>query len=148
MRVLIIIAIALTCLLAAILIKRKKEARELESHSITPEALHALLSSKQDLLLVDVRQPLDLLGHSEIIPGATRISPKEVLQNPSLIPRDQDAVVYCTCLGEKTSRLVLNRALALNFSRVKLLKGGLSAWKAKGYPVVTYDQPFHLDVRT
>jgi len=148
MRVLIIIAIALTCFLAAILIKRKKEARKLESHSVTPEALHGLLSSNQGLLLVDVRQPLDLLGHSEIIPGATRISPKEVLQNPSLIPRDQDAVVYCTCLGEKTGRRVLNRALALHFSRVKLLKGGLAAWKAKGYPVVTYDKPFHLDVRT
>jgi rhodanese-related sulfurtransferase len=148
MRVLVIVAITLTCLLAAILFKRRKELHKLQSHTITAEALHALLGSKQELVLVDLREPLDLLGHSEIIPGATRISPKEVLRNPSLIPRDQDAVVYCTCLGEKTSRLVLNRALALHFSRIKLLKGGLAAWKASGYPVVTYDKPFQLDVRT
>jgi rhodanese-related sulfurtransferase len=63
-----------------------------------------------------------------------------VLKNPSLIPRDQDAVLYCICLGEKTSRLILNRALALHFSKLKLLKGGLAAWKAKGYPVVTYEK--------
>ena len=28
------------------------------------------------------------------------------------------------------------------------LKGGLAAWKAKGYPVVPYDKTFHLDTGT
>jgi rhodanese-related sulfurtransferase len=34
----------------------------------------------------------------------------------------------------------------LGFNRVKLLKGGLNAWKAKGYPVQPYKESFHLDV--
>jgi rhodanese-related sulfurtransferase len=67
-------------------------------HSITAEALHTLLTSDQEVLLLDIRQPLDLLADSEIIPGATRIPPKELLQNPSLIPKDKDSVVYCTCV--------------------------------------------------
>jgi len=38
----------------------------------------------------------------------------------------------------------LRRALSLNFLRIKFLKGGLAAWKAMGYPVEPYTQPFHL----
>lgn len=128
--------------------KRKRDLHNLELHSITPEALHALLASNREVLLLDVRQPLDLLADSEIITGATRIPPREVLENPSLIPKDRDAVVYCTCPDDKTSRAVLRRAQDMHFSRVKFLKGGLAGWKAKGYPVERYEKPFHLDTRT
>ena len=125
-------------------VKRRRDQREIEQHSITAEELHALLASDQEVLLFDVRQPLDLLAYPEIIPKAQRIAPNEVLQRPSLIPKEKDAVVYCTCPSDKTSRLVLRRALALKFFRVKFLKGGLAAWKAKGYPVEPYNDVFHL----
>jgi len=129
-------------------IKRKRDRHALELHSITPEALHLLLTSNQGTLLFDVRQPLDLLGHSAIIPGAKWIPPQELLKNPSLIPQEKDAVVYCTCPGDKTSRAVLHQAQAMHFSRIKFLKGGLAGWKAKGYPVEPYNEPFHLDSAT
>jgi rhodanese-related sulfurtransferase len=128
--------------------KRARDRREMEQHCITPEALYELLDSKQDVLVYDVRQPLDLLAESEIIPGARRLAPKEVIDNPSLIPKDKDTVVYCTCPSDETSRSILQRALALSFVRIKFLKGGLEAWKAKGYPVEPYEQPFHLDSGT
>ena len=124
--------------------RHAREQREMEQHSITPEDLHALLVSNQDLLLFDVRQPLDLLAYPEIIPCAQRIAPNEVFENPALIPQEKDAVVYCTCPSDKTSRIVLRRALKLDFNRVKLLKGGLAAWKAKGYAVDPYKEVFHL----
>ncbi|HMH15653.1 MAG TPA: rhodanese-like domain-containing protein [Edaphobacter sp.] len=130
---------------AIIRLKRSRDKRELERYIIEPEALHILLNSNQNVLVVDVRQPLDLLAHSEIIPGAKRIPPRDVISNPSLIPKEVDTVVYCTCGSEKTSRDILQRALALNFSKVKLLRGGLAAWKEKGYSVVPYVEPFHLD---
>lgn len=139
------ICVLVACVLIAIWIKRSRDRRELDLHSITPEALHTLMSSNQALLILDVRLPLDLLTDAEIVPGATRIAPQEVLQNPSLIPRDKDAVVYCTCPGDKTSLRILKQALAIGFSRVKFLKGGLAGWKAKGYPVMPYNKPFHLD---
>ena len=125
--------------------KRLKDQSEMEQHSITAEELHVLLASNREVLLFDVRQPLDLLAYPEIIPKAQRIAPNEVLQRPSLIPKEKTAVVYCTCPSDKTSRTVLRRALALKFFRVKFLKGGLAAWKAKGYPVEPYKEVFHLD---
>lgn len=145
---LIVICVAVPCLLFALWIKHTRERREMELHSITAEALHTLLTSGQEVLLFDVRQPLDLLADSEIIPGANRIPPKEVIENPSLIPREKDSVIYCTCPGDQTSLVVLHRAQAMHYSRIKFLKGGLAGWKAKGYPVEAYQKPFHLDMRT
>ncbi len=140
-------AVILFAAVLAIVTKQRKDKRNLELHSITPDELHTLLSSGHRVLLYDVRQPLDLLADSEIIRGATRIPPRDVMENPSLIPQDKDAVVYCTCPDDETSRMVLRRAERLHFTRIKFLKGGLAAWKAKGYPVEPYTKPFHLDTR-
>jgi len=118
--------------------------REMEQHNITAEEPHSLLTSTHDVLLLDVRQPLDLLACPEIIPGAHWIPPKEVLEKPSLVPKEKEGVVYCTCPGEKTSRAVLHRALTMHFPRINFLKGGLAAWKAKDDPVEPYREVSHL----
>jgi rhodanese-related sulfurtransferase len=146
-------AITLTAICALVLlvvpwIKRTKDRHKMDQHSITAEGLHSLLASNQDVLVFDIRQPLDFLADSEIIPGALRLSPKEVLENPALIPKEKDSVVYCTCPSDKTIRALLHRALAMHFLRIKFLKGGLEAWKAMGYPVEPYQKPFHLDTGT
>src|ERR1700730_2222675 len=51
--------------------RRLRAKRRIEASSIEPEALYELLHAKE-VLLYDVRQPLDFLAHPEIIPGATR----------------------------------------------------------------------------
>jgi rhodanese-related sulfurtransferase len=141
-----ICAVGLAVLIFGIFrIRQVRNRRELERYSIDADELHTLLESKKDIVVLDVRQPLDLLAHSEIIPGARRVPPKDVMEQAGLIPKDKDSVLYCTCVSEKTSRMVLESALGLQFSRIKFLKGGLAAWKAKGYPVEPYTKPFHLD---
>ena len=149
MKLLVICACAAICsVLIAILMKRRNEQRDLESHSITPEALHTLLDAVREVLLLDVRRPLDLLTDLESIPGSTRIPPKEFFENPSLVPRNREAVFYCTCPGDETARRVVKHALSMGFPYVKVLRGGLPAWKAKGYSLEKYDKPFHLEIGT
>lgn len=144
-----ICAVGLIVLIFGIFRMRQLRNRQkLERYSIDADELHALLESRKDIVVLDVRQPLDLLAHSEIIPGARRVPPKEVMEQAGLIPKDKDSVLYCTCVSEKTSRMVLENALGLQFSRIKFLKGGLAAWKEKGYPVEPYTKPFHLDTAT
>jgi rhodanese-related sulfurtransferase len=147
---LIAICVVGLCVLifGVIRIRRVRAKRELDEYSIEPEALYKLLEMNKDLPVFDVRLPLDLLAHSEIIPGAKRVPPKEVLDQMSAIPKERDSVVYCTCTSEKTSRMVLKKARKMNFQRIKFLRGGLAAWKAKGYPVEPYTTPFHLDTAT
>ena len=149
MALIVICAVGLVVLIFAIVwMKRLRERREFAQHYVEPEVLHEWLSGGKRVHVFDVRQPLDLLAYEETIPGAIRIPPKDVIANPSLIPQEVDAVVYCTCNSEKTSRDILKRALALGFSRIKLLRGGLAAWKAKGYSVESYTESFHLDTAT
>lgn len=142
------LAISILCaavLLAVVLVRRMRDRREMERYSITAEALHALLATNQEVLVIDVRQPLDLLGDSVIIAGAQWLAPDEVRANPSLLPKERDLIVYCTCPSDKTSRIILRRALAKGFLRIKLLKGGLDGWRANGFPVEPYKKPFHLN---
>jgi rhodanese-related sulfurtransferase len=140
-------ALCAVCLLIVLVVwsRRSKARHEIEQYSITPEGLQALFASNQDVLLFDVRLPLDLLAYSEIIPGAKRLAPSEVMENPSLIPKDKDSIVYCTCPSDRTSRAILHRVLAMGFLRTKFLRGGLEAWKASGFPVEPYGKAFHLD---
>jgi rhodanese-related sulfurtransferase len=147
-----VIAIGIWSWLAVIWFRRVRARREFERLSITPEQLHELIATNHNVLILDVRQPLDLLADSEIIEGSQRISPEDAIANPALIPTDKELVVYCTCPSDKTSRAIAMKAQGLvpniDVSRVKFLRGGLAAWKAKGYPVVPYEKTFHLDTGT
>ena len=74
--ILAIVALALAglALVAMVREKRLRDQRRMEQHSITAEELHSLLASHPETLLLDVRQPLDLLaaGHSRRWPWARR----------------------------------------------------------------------------
>jgi len=69
------IAICAAVVVASVLVKRVGDRRELERHAITPEALHALLALNRHVLVVDIRQPFDLLGNSVIISGSKVVRP-------------------------------------------------------------------------
>ncbi|HEX4005415.1 MAG TPA: rhodanese-like domain-containing protein [Acidobacteriaceae bacterium] len=140
----IVAVVGFVVILAAVQVKRTRNRNELERHSISPEDLHNLLASHQDVALFDVRLPLDMLSRSVVIPGAMRLAPEEVVANPSLIPSDRDSIVYCTCPSDKTSRTVLLRARSKGILRIRFLKGGLAGWISSGFPVEPYDKPFHL----
>ena len=127
----------IVCVLIAIatmLMKRSEDQREFERHTITPDELHLLMMSRADLLVVDVRQPLDLLGDSVIVPGAVWIAPRQVQDDPSILPQGKTLVIYCTCPSDRTSGAVLHRALSMGFSRIKLLKGGTRRMAGKWLP--------------
>lgn len=140
-----IFAVLVVTLLALLHVKRTRDRREIDAYSITPEELHQLMDLKQEFRLYDVRQPLDLLAHSMVIPGSQRIAPFDLKRSPSLIPKDEDVIVYCTCPSDNTAHLVIRRALSLQYTRARLLRGGLDAWRAKGYTTEPFTTPFRLE---
>ena len=144
----IILSIVVVLLLALIFVyqaKRIRDRKEVEDHSIAPEELYSLIQSGKAFLLYDVRQPLDLLAYSMVIPGSLRIAPADLKRDPGLIPMDQDVIVYCTCPTDKTAHLVIRRALSMHYTRARLLRGGLDAWRSQGYETIPFTTPFHLD---
>ena len=131
--------------LGAFLYRRRRARLIYDEHSITPQALHALVASGTPVELYDVRLPLDVLIDSQIIAGAKRVSPAEVHENPALIPQDHDTVVYCTCPSDETSQRLVLRVRKAGYTRVRFLRGGLDAWRAAGYPVEAYEDSFELN---
>ena len=85
---LLAISVAIGCVIVVIWAKRRKNQSELDRHSISAEHLQSMMASGRQVLLFDVRQPLDLLSYPELIPGAKRIPPQDVLDQPSLIARN------------------------------------------------------------
>src|SRR5690349_11976699 len=81
--------IAIMCFAIFIRLKQGKK-NEFAQHSISAQELRDFIDSGRKVLLFDVRQPLDLLAYPEMIPGAQRVPPEEVLEKPSLIPNDKD----------------------------------------------------------
>ncbi len=141
----VLIAIVVVGAGLTIRFRQLKRRRELAHYSIEPEMLHRLLESGADVLVLDVRLPLDLLAYSEIIPGAMRLAPKEIRANPELIPRIR--MRWCTArvLAKRRAWRSCARRWRWGFDRVKVLCGGLAGWKAKGLPVSPFTESFHLD---
>ena len=128
--------------------RRRRKRLFLASHSINAEQLKEMLAATSRpaaVQVLDVRQPLDLLAYSQIIPGSRRVPPKEILEHPDILPKDQETVVYCTCPSDDTAAKIMQKAIKLGYLKVRILTGGLDAWKAKGYPVEPYRSSFHLD---
>jgi rhodanese-related sulfurtransferase len=78
---------------------------------------------------VDLRHPLDVLASPQIIPGAIPIKPDELDSHLQNLPRNSEIVLYCTCPNDETSLSVYRQLQKHCFQNLKVLTGGLPAWK-------------------
>jgi len=99
--------------------------------SVTPAELHSLHPG--DLFLVDA----DTAYIGEIANTALFINPNNVSQNLNKFPSEKASkiVVYCA-LGMK-SKVVAATLVQAGYTRVMQLEGGIIAWQAQGYPVIS-----------
>jgi hypothetical protein len=107
-----VLAIIIWGWLGVLWVRRIKARREMERLSITPEALHELMLANHDVLVLDVRQPLDLLADSEIIAGAQRVSPQDATENPGI------KSWLCTALAPVIRRVALSRSRQRRWYRI------------------------------
>ena len=77
-------------------IQRRRFIRRLRVARITPKELMDKLTAKENISIVDLRQPLDIEAFPQMIPGAIRIAMEEIEQRHKEIPRDRDIVLYCS----------------------------------------------------
>ena len=122
------------------LVKRRQFVSELRGLRLEPTQLLAMIDDakregKDPPFIVDLRHPLDLLPDPRVLPGALRIGPDQLKQSSTLIPRDRDIVLYCTCPSEETSAKVAMELRRMGVRRVRPLRGGLQGWKDAGFPL-------------
>ena len=77
-------------------IQRRRFLRRLRTARITPKELMDKLTAKENISIVDLRQPIDIEAFPQMIPGALRIAMEEIEERHGEIPRDRDVVLYCS----------------------------------------------------
>ncbi len=118
------------------LVRQQAFLRKIRTLRIEPEELKAMMDRGDNLYIVDLRHPLDLLPDPRILPGAIRLLPNELIARNAEIPRDRDVVLYCTCPSEATSAKIALTMRRFGVDRIRPLRGGFDSWKEQGYPLV------------
>jgi rhodanese-related sulfurtransferase len=103
--------------------------------------LYELIQAGAAPVVIDVRSSTARTLEPHWIPGAINISLSEVGQRLKDLPRDRDIIVYCTCPSEASAARVAKILMKHGFQHVRPLHGGLEAWVAAGYEVVTDIKP-------
>jgi membrane protein DedA with SNARE-associated domain/rhodanese-related sulfurtransferase len=133
-----VVLVALGALAAYLLYRyarRRWLLRQLRIRRVPPDVLQQRLEAGENVLVLDVRHPVDFQADPHTIPGALYIPAEEVVRRHGEIPRDRDVVVYCTCPDESTSAREALRLQARGIRRVRPLAGGFPGWRARGLPV-------------
>jgi membrane protein DedA with SNARE-associated domain/rhodanese-related sulfurtransferase len=120
--------------------KRRRFEVELRGLRLEPGQLMAMIADAESAglerpFIVDLRHPLDVLAYPEVVPGALRIAPDDLMLSRALIPKERDIVLYCTCPSEETSAKIAMELRRLGIKRVRPLRGGLQGWKDAGFPL-------------
>lgn len=117
---------------------RQRLIRSLRVARILPEELKSLLDAGEDVLIVDLRNPLDFDADPRLIATAKRIAPAELEARHEELPRDRDLILYCTCPNEATSARTTLRLHRRGIVRVRPLDGGFQKWGELGFPTESY----------
>ena len=95
-------------------------------------------------IILDVTSPFIESAVRGKIPGAVRVSPRDILdvnrhavdvvKDLPGLSHDKTIIAYCTCPDEEASAR-LTRVLRGQGYDAWMLEGGLPAWRAAGYPM-------------
>jgi membrane protein DedA with SNARE-associated domain/rhodanese-related sulfurtransferase len=121
--------------LVARVIRRRVVLKNLAASRLEPEELKRQLDAGQEVYIVDLRHPLELLPDPFTLPGAVHLSPEALSARHHEIPRDRDVVLYCTCPSEATAAKTAMELHKLGIDRVRPLRGGFDEWKRLGFPL-------------
>lgn len=130
-----ILLLAIVGWIVARVIRRRRLLKQLVQSRLEPNALKAQLDAGEQVYIVDLRHPLELLAEPFTLPNAMHFSPDALASRHGEIPRDRDVVLFCTCPSEATAAKTALTLHKLGIERVRPLRGGYDEWKRLGFPL-------------
>lgn len=115
--------------------RRARFMRLLRVARISSEELQNKLQAGTDLVIVDLRLPLDFAASPQTLPGALRLAPTELASRHKEIPRDREVVLYCSCPDEYTSTRAALLLKQYGIHQIRPLAGGYETWRQKNLPL-------------
>jgi membrane protein DedA with SNARE-associated domain/rhodanese-related sulfurtransferase len=121
--------------------ERSRFYKMLRMARISVADLYELIQAGAAPLIIDVRSITARELEPHWIPGALHVPLEDVAHRIKELPRDRDVILYCTCPSEASAARVAKILMNHGFKRVRPLLGGLDAWVAAGYAVITAKAP-------
>jgi glyoxylase-like metal-dependent hydrolase (beta-lactamase superfamily II)/rhodanese-related sulfurtransferase len=103
--------------------------------NVTPAELSAMLAGVSRPLLIDVREPVELLM-SGAIEGVRNIPVGSLMRRLSEVPKDAGTDIVVVCQSGSRSTEAAHVLQRNGYQRVHNLSGGTSAWIRSGFPVI------------
>lgn len=94
-------------------------------HQISPAELYQKLSDKEDIVLIDVREPEE---HAAFNIGGRLIPLPEIMSHAAALPKDKMVVLYCK-MGIRSKIAIQRLSDKYGFTNLVNLTGGMEAWK-------------------
>jgi len=113
--------------------KRREFLRLLQMERVIADDLKRLLDEGTDVVILDIRHPLDFAGDPHILPRAMHIPLDELNSRHGEIPDNREIVTYCDCPDEASAALAAKRLIGLGRKNVRPLAGGLSGWRRRKF---------------
>ncbi len=116
-------------------VRRRMILKKLIAARLEPEELKKQLDAGEQVYIIDLRHPMELVPDPFTLPGAIHFSPDDLRARGSEIPRDRDIVLFCSCPSEATAAKTAMTLHKLGLERVRPLRGGYDEWKRLGFPL-------------
>ena len=77
-------------------VRKRQFLRELYKARITPQNLREMLDAGDEVVILDLRHPLDSVSDPRTLPGALRVLPEDVTTRAGQLPQNREIILYCT----------------------------------------------------
>ena len=99
-------------------------------------SLKRQLDAGTDLLLLDVRPPSDFSGEWGHIPGARNLPLEELPERLAELGDHRRRPIRLICRTDRRSTQAARLLAEAGFTDAQVIQGGMTAWRANGWPVV------------
>jgi glyoxylase-like metal-dependent hydrolase (beta-lactamase superfamily II)/rhodanese-related sulfurtransferase len=103
--------------------------------NISADELQRMITERERLTLLDVREPLELMM-SGAIEGVQNISVRQLMNRTRELPEDKSTTIVSICASGSRSIEAAHMLQELGYVNVMNLADGTNGWIQSGYPVV------------
>ena len=102
---------------------------------INADELKRRRDAGEDVLVLDVRGAKEFSGELSHIHGARNLPVEELPQRLGELEPARDTPIAIVCHTDKRSAKAAQQLVRAGFSRVVVLRGGMTQWRKQGFPV-------------
>ncbi|HJS90965.1 MAG TPA: rhodanese-like domain-containing protein [Steroidobacteraceae bacterium] len=129
-----LLAAALAAFIGVKLRQRHALIRELRLARISVPELKDLIDRGRAPVVIDALAPTSRRREG-MIPGAIPVEALRLDCGSAKLPPKAEVIVYCACSNEASAARIAQQLIRMGCIRVRLLTGGIFAWKDAGFDV-------------